>query len=352
MKAPGMNINRLISPRGPVLLSLLLLFFQGTGARAADDIYAVQSRISSPNFQLFNNLNDDSTVASSVPLFSPFGGVYAATFMNGVFYGVELENGTFVDYLVTIPHTGPLVGQGSRVSANSVGFPSVEGLANVNGTLVASSVQFAAHRTEFITINPATGVGTSIGSGSTDVMIFGLAYDPIGGVLYGAGKPFDTVSGYNLYTINPATGATTFVGSLGTQIESLTYSMTHGLIGTFDHLYAINTSTGAASQIGTTDYTDGMAGSLNGIYAVAAIPPVGALPPFAITSITHSAGQFMLTWPSETGFHYQLRHSPTGAPGSWSNAGSSQAGTGSPLNASHTPGGSDGFYSVVKTVAP
>jgi len=320
-------------------------------ARAENDIYAVQSRISTPNFQLFLQINDDSTVGVSGPLFSPLGGVYAATFLDDIFYGVELENGTFVDYLATIPHAGGLVGQGGRVAATPIGFPAIEGLANVDGTLIASSVNFAGHHTEFISINPTTGVGTSIGTGSTDVMIFGLAYDPVAEVLYGAGKPNATVSGHNLYTIDPATGATTFVGALGTKIESLTFSASLGLIGAFDHLYSIDTNTGAASQIGTSDYVDGNPGTLNGIYAVAAIPPVAAPGPFEITSIVDVAGEFTVTWNSEAGFDYQLRFSPN-LSGPWSDVGLSQSGTGGPLSGVHTPGVANGFYHVVKTTAP
>jgi len=318
---------------------------------ASEDIYAVQSRISTPNFQLFLQIDDDSTAGASGALFGPLGGVYAATFMNDVFYGVELSNGTFIDYLVTIPHKDALVGQGSRVTGTPIGFPNIEGLANVNGTLIASSVNFAGHHTEFISINPVTGVGTSIGTGSTDVMIFGLAYDPIAGVLYGAGKPNATVSGHNLYSINPATGATTFVGSLGTKIEGLTFSKTIGLIGIFDHLYSIDPATGAATRIGSTDYIDGKPGTLNGCYAVAAIPPEGLPAPFKITSITNAAGEFTVTWPSETGFSYQLRFT-SDLSGAWGDAGAAQSGTGSQLSVTHTPGVAAGFYHVVKTASP
>jgi hypothetical protein len=56
-------------------------------------------------------IDDDSTVGASGSLFGPVGGVCAATFMNDVFYGGELSNETSIDYLVTIPHTGDLVGR-------------------------------------------------------------------------------------------------------------------------------------------------------------------------------------------------------------------------------------------------
>lgn len=108
--------------------SVAIAFFVVSAATAAEDIYAVQSRISTPNFQLFLQIDDNSTVGVSGSLFGPEGGVYAATFMNDVFCGVELSNGTPIDYLVTIPHTGALVAQGSRLTGTPIGFPTIEGL--------------------------------------------------------------------------------------------------------------------------------------------------------------------------------------------------------------------------------
>ncbi len=89
------------------------MLLSGGQVFAVADIYAVQSRISMPNFQSFNQINADSMIGDSGPLYSPAGGVYAAAFLGGIFCGIELENGTFFDYLVTIPHVGDA--SGSRV---------------------------------------------------------------------------------------------------------------------------------------------------------------------------------------------------------------------------------------------
>lgn len=239
-----------------------------------DDIFAVQSRLSTPNFQLFLELNDDSSVMSTGPLFSPAGGVYGMTFLDDAVFGIELENGTFTDYLVTIPHEGPLAGQGSRVSTNPVGFPSVESLANVNSQLFATSLDFPGHMTTLITVDATTGIGTAVGSGARDVMIVGLAYDPSTDTLFGAGTPFGSlVDDPNLYTFDLASGNTTLVGNMGQGIQSLTWHEELGLIGGFDGLYQIDPSTGTASSIGTGDFTDGKPDSLNGLYSLASPSP-------------------------------------------------------------------------------
>ena len=236
----------------------------------SDEIFAVQSRVSTPNFQLFLELNNDSSVNSSGPLFGPAGGVYGMTFLDDTAYAIELENGTFDDYLATIPHEGALVGQGSRVSTNAVGFPAVESLANVNGQLYATSLDFPGHETTLITIDETTGIGTAVGTGDRDVMIVGLAFDPASQMLYGAGMPFgDLVDDPNLYSLDVTTGATSLIGNMGQGIQSLAWHEDLGLIGAFDRLYQIDTTSGIATALGTQDFTDGMPGTFNGLYSLA-----------------------------------------------------------------------------------
>ena len=289
-------------------------------ASAQANLFGVQIRASTPNFQLFVNINDDSTVANpDSPLFVLTGGIYGAAVREGVFYAVELENGSSLDYLVTIPTEGNALG--ARVSANSIGFSAVEGLANVNGQLMAVSLDFPAHTSKLISINHETSVGTLIGEGSFNVILRGLAYDPVSRILYGVGIPWGdgatAINNPNLYIVNPANGATTLVGDLGTVLESLTWSSTLGLVGGFDHLYQINTSTGQATQIGATDYTDGLGtGSaiFNGIYGLASssVPDEIELTAFSITSVSlNSEGQLKLSWDSETGLSFKVECNPS-----------------------------------------
>jgi hypothetical protein len=84
---------------------------------------------------------------SSVSSFGPAGGIFAATFLGGTFYVVELENGGSREFLGTMPHDGALIGQGQRIGETPVGFENVEGMAAVDGGLVATSISFAGHTT-------------------------------------------------------------------------------------------------------------------------------------------------------------------------------------------------------------
>jgi hypothetical protein len=260
--------------------AIAILWGAAAAAHAADDIFAVQARFSPPNYQLFLNLADDSSVASTGPLYGPAGGVYGMTFLGDTLYGVELASDFSADYLATIPHTGPLVGDGGRVSASPIGFANVEGLAAANGVLYGASIDYTAHQTNLITINPATGIGAAVGQGSVDVILVGLAFDPQQSILYGAGIPFGAtgVNTPNLYTVNRTNGATSLVGNMGSVIQGLAWDSELGLVGAFDRLYQIDSQTGAAAPIGTTDFTQGVPGMGNGIYSLASLASTSAVP--------------------------------------------------------------------------
>ncbi len=321
---PAKNI--LIDMRVPIWISTIAMALCATlKVYAQPTIYGVQIRASTPNFQLFNHINDDSTIANpDSPLFVIAGGIYGATFLNDTFYGVELENGTGNEFLVTIPHEGDALG--ARLSSNQVGFANVEGLANVDGQLMAISVDFGGHITRLISIDHQTGVGTLIGQGTFDVILVGLAYDPVTETLYGAGIPFGGNNNASLYTIDPSTGATTLVGNLGATLQSLSWNASLGLIGSFDHLYQVDAASGQATQIGTTDYTDGLGvgeGIFNGIYALAAIPtiPPAEIGTVSIISIApNSNNEVVVTWESELGFNYQVEINQSLQPNDWSMA--------------------------------
>lgn len=270
------------------------LFASGVAASAAGpggdsdravsppSIFAVQSRLSTPNFQLFLGIEESGSVPVSGPLFGPAGGVYGADFLGETLYGAELENGGADEYLVTIPHEGATIGQGSRVSDDPIGFANVEALAVAEGTIFATSLDFAGHKTRLLTVNAFTGVGGLVGEGFRNVMLVGLAWDARAGILYGAATPFggmepDAVDVATLYRVDRFTGATTAIGPFGANIQSLTWHPTLGLLGAYEKLYRIDTSTGAATQLGSADFTDGHPGSFNGIYAMGAPIPEGAL---------------------------------------------------------------------------
>lgn len=318
----------------------------------ASPLYAIQNRVSTPNFQLFLNLKPDATVAATGPLFGPAGGVYGADFLGDTLYAVELANVTSVDYLVTIPHEGALRGQGARVGSNPVGFPDIEGLAVAGGVIYGASVDFAAHKTTLIRIDPATGIGTVIGDSTRDVILTGLAYDPVAGVMYGAAVPFGgstptAVKVPTLFTVNRETGATTPVGPLGVRLESLSWDADLGLVGAFDKLYRVNAQTGAATLLGDTDFTDGKAGSLNGIYALAIYVPPLATPP-KLTDISVIDGNVTLVWDATPSQAYRVESRLDLASGAWAEISPSIVASGGSASYTHIGGGNNvrRFYRV------
>jgi hypothetical protein len=95
-----------------------------------------------------------------------------------------------------------------------------------------------------------TGVATAIGSYSTGIGIYDLAYDPVGGILYG-------VSGSTLYTISTSSGGLTAVGNLGVSSATmgLAFDATTGKLylnkADSAQLYTVNTATGLATLTGS-----------------------------------------------------------------------------------------------------
>lgn len=335
------------------LRHLALFALLSSQSQAIDDCWAVHSQSSTPGkFTEFIHLKDDSSILNSGNFLFPTGAVcYGATFKDGVFHGMEFDGGMY--RLVTIP----LTPSPNRIQIGLVGFANVEALACINGQLIASSLDFSSpHHTKLISINAATGAGTLIGMGSTDVMIVGLAYDPATGVLYGAGIPFATVSGYNLYTINPATGATSLIGGLNHPVQSLTVSPSLGLVGAMGNLISINPATGSGTIIGSTDYTLGVGVGptvFNGIYALASIPPSAPSSLFRIISVSRTPASITnLEWNSEVGYDFQVRFRESLSTGGWAGVSTILPGTAGTMTFIHSSTTPTGFYEVTKTASP
>jgi hypothetical protein len=123
---------------------------------------------------------------------------------------------------------------------------------------------------ELYIVNPATGatisdVGPLNDSAARNFGMTGLAFDPVSGVLYGSsanGNP-DQSTRDKLVTINPATGLVTPIGTFGLAaggtMTDLAFDpntdVLYGLpsIGSAS-LYKINTSTGQASLVGSSGF--------------------------------------------------------------------------------------------------
>ena len=99
---------------------------------------------------------------------------------------------------------------------------------------------------QLATVNLSTGATTSIGSGTgTSMISLEVAGD---GIMYGVG--FDDQL---LYQINKSTGAATAIGNTGIYaLMDLAFNSAGTLYGTVDnHLWTINTGTGASTLLGT-----------------------------------------------------------------------------------------------------
>ena len=294
-------------------LICLVCLLSSSAAVAQALVYGIQTRtdspMSQPRWQLFLCINDDSSIANPLSaLFNDGSGVFGAAFKDGIFYHVEWESGTSNYYLATTAHEGNA--NSSRVSGTPIGFVEMNALANVEGQLMAISLDTPNHVSLLISIDDSNGTGTLIGQGSFNVILRGLAYDPLNKVLYGAGIPWGggatAVNENNLYTVDTATGATTLVGDMGTRLESLTWTPSRGLVGAFDRLYQVDTNTGTATPIGETDLTDGQGVGPeidNGVWALAAQANLDdiELTPFSVTSMDiNGEGQLQISWDSLT----------------------------------------------------
>ncbi len=278
-----------------VVIGLLALALSAVGALAAADspaeagpAYGVQYRAFSGLWQRLTNIESDGS-ASYRDVFSPAGGVFSLAFIGDTLYGAECANpcafGSPDYYLATLPRVGAVTG--TRVSAVPIGISNVDGLAYcaADGKLYGVGFDFSAHQATLFTANPATGVGTTVRTLSTDVWIVGLACDPASGTLYGISSPFATNTTPKLYAIsktpgsviNSTTDSETLIGELGIPLQGLAWDSDRGrLIGAFGKLYTVNTGSGAASEIGG-DYTTGTAG--DGVYSLAYTEPVALATP-------------------------------------------------------------------------
>ena len=208
--------------------------------------------------------------------------------------------------------------QAVRVSTQSIGQPAVEGLTVCDGELYGISISFSEHKSRLIKINKETGVGTPVApAGSFNVVLMGLAYDPVAQKFYGAGVPWggggpDPVNESNLYEIDRNTGVTTKIGDLGTPHHSLAWHPTLGLIGGLHRLNKINTTTGAATPVDASAEFAHDGNPKNGIYGLASevgdiAPPAGV--PVKITKVANAPDPLnvAITFTSEPGQPYEVQ---------------------------------------------
>ena len=166
---------------------------------------------------------------------------------------------TLATFPIGIP---PVLGQGGLAfQTSTVGFlttalnPTTFNLAN-----------------DLYRFNVSTGMSTLVGS--TSDTLEAIAFSP-GGTLYGLGK-----NDGNLYTVNPATAALALVGNVGVSIGSPTGGLTFGPNGVLyatldDSLYTLSTTTGLATEVGSS--VPGVT-SLTGFNSISGLASATAVP--------------------------------------------------------------------------
>src|SRR4051812_20060964 len=112
------------------------------------------------------------------------------------------------------------------------------------------------------TVNPSTAAFSAVGAITTSdgaIGLTGLAFNPLNGVLYGITGLESPNDKRALVTINPATGAATLIGTLTdpsfgtTGLTDITFRSDGTLFGiTPNTMYTINLATGGLTSIGST----------------------------------------------------------------------------------------------------
>lgn len=123
-------------------------------------------------------------------------------------------------------------------------------------TLYAAQAQNQT-TSDLYTIDPVTGTPTSVGA--IGFAVTGLAWDPVGGVMYGATSNNSASNPRSIITIDLGTGAGTLVGSLGlggsiaaSDLQFTSDGQLWGIASSGGKLLSINKSTGAGTSIGAT----------------------------------------------------------------------------------------------------
>lgn len=184
------------------------------------------------------------------------------------------SDGSFIFYTID-PTTGASLGSVGTAAA-------FNGMEFVSGTLYATAITGSDGPSNLVTVDPLTGVLTTIGATGFGP-ISGLAYDVAAGIMYGVTG--GSASG-NLITINLSTGAGTLVAATGLdKIGSIRFGSNGVLYGGVtgntllnpNFLITINKTTGAVTPVGDTGF------SISGLALVIQIPGTAGstiFPPF------------------------------------------------------------------------
>jgi hypothetical protein len=141
---------------------------------------------------------------------------------------------------------------------------AIVGLEARNGVLYASDVDTGDGAFHFGTINPFTGAFTALNSQGGRLNFQGLAYNPGPDLFYTVDAEGSSLQ---LKSITPDGSTITNIGTVGQAIRGLAYDSNHsvlyGVAGSgagSGNLFTINTSTAAATLIGTTGVNNALSG--------------------------------------------------------------------------------------------
>ena len=230
---------------------------------------------STPNPILFRvNLSTGAgTVIGSLPFGGEGGGITELVINRATGQAwVQGADGAFQIQQMN-PATGAAIG---GVVGDQHAFNGLQFLGNV---LYGVSIDSSRGPSTLRLLNPATGTSTAVGLTGYGPMS-GLAWN--GSILYGIeGGGGEGGGGNRLFTINTSTGAATAVGSSGIAMGSLSFGPDGNLYagGADSRIYRINPATGAATLVGPTGFADAISGLAlyNGTTGSVAVPALSGI---------------------------------------------------------------------------
>jgi hypothetical protein len=202
-------------------------------------------------------------------------------------------------YIIDQTNSAVIQDIGPLNDASSVNY-GMTGLAFQPGTGVlfgSTANKVSANAAKLVTINPATGLVTVVGSYgvATGDTMTDITFDPTSGVLYGVGSS----GGAHLYSINTTTGAATIVGDSGftfTNGGGVAVDST-GVVfgspspvnfGTYDKVTGAFTNIGNPASPNGRGY-GGLAFDGSVLYGLNVVNKTGGLPPHLVTIDTTTA---------------------------------------------------------------
>ncbi len=256
---------------------------------AAADLIGVATGETGPGaIYSVNQATGAATLLTSTPGTRP--SFVGAEFRQGVLYVSDVDfNGDFVLGTYDL-----ITGAFTQISNQST-FISLMGLAYRPSNDLFYSVDLLPDR-PLVTIHPITGAVTTIGN-TNNGGILGLAFDQANDILYGV--TLTAASAIDLVTINPSSGVVTSIGATGqtasNTLAGLAFDEDNDILymnlgisnSSPNSLFTVNTATGAATLVGSNGAVigNGIDGLAWRATASAAAPEPGAFALLALSGL-------------------------------------------------------------------